>query len=133
MGQRSRLAAVDNLKVLLVARVIGGHALLGYSAVGGWPYDEVNEVTFDPHVEAVLAAVLGPSGLFLMGTFYLLSGLFTPESLTRKGTRRFIRDRLVRLGVPVRALGDAGLAAVAVGGLPRRRARRHAVVGVHAP
>ncbi|ONI84618.1 hypothetical protein ALI22I_29160 [Saccharothrix sp. ALI-22-I] len=100
MGQRSRLAAVDNLKVLLVAWVIGGHALLGYSAVGGWPYDEVNEVTFEPHVEAVLAAVLGPSGLFLMGTFYLLSGLFTPESLARKGIARFIGDRLVRLGIP---------------------------------
>ncbi|WP_033440514.1 acyltransferase family protein [Saccharothrix sp. NRRL B-16314] len=100
VGQRSRLAAVDNLKVLLVAWVIGGHALLGYSAVGGWPYDEVNEVAFEPHVEAVLAAVLGPSGLFLMGTFYLLSGLFAPESLARKGTARFIGDRLVRLGIP---------------------------------
>ncbi len=100
MGQRSRLAAVDNLKVLLVAWVIGGHALLGYSAVGGWPYDEVNEVTFEPRVEAVLAAVLGPSGLFLMGTFYLLSGLFTPGSLARKGTGRFIGERLVRLGTP---------------------------------
>lgn len=100
MGQRSRLAAVDNLKVLLVAWVIGGHALLGYSAVGGWPYDEVNEVTFEPQVEGVLAAVLGPSGLFLMGTFYLLSGLFTPQSLARKGAARFIGDRLVRLGIP---------------------------------
>ncbi|MFI9818553.1 acyltransferase family protein [Saccharothrix variisporea] len=100
VGQRSRLAAVDNLKVLLVAWVIGGHALLGYSAVGGWPYDEVNEVTFAPRVEAVLAAVLGPSGLFLMGTFYLLSGLFTPGSLARKGRGRFVRERLVRLGIP---------------------------------
>ncbi|WP_309110489.1 acyltransferase [Saccharothrix sp.] len=98
--QRSRLAAVDNLKVVLVAWVIGGHALLGYSAVGGWPYDEVNEVTFAPRVETVLAAVLGPSGLFLMGTFYLLSGLFTPGSLARKGRSRFVRERLLRLGVP---------------------------------
>ncbi|GAA0210657.1 acyltransferase [Saccharothrix mutabilis subsp. mutabilis] len=100
VGQRSRLTAVDNLKVLLVAWVIGGHALLGYSAVGGWPYDEVNEVTFTPRVEAVLAAVLGPSGLFLMGTFYLLSGLFTPGSLARKGRARFVRERLARLGIP---------------------------------
>ncbi|QFZ21646.1 acyltransferase family protein [Saccharothrix syringae] len=103
VGERSRLAAVDNLKVLLVAWVIGGHALLGYSAVGGWPYDEVNEVTFRPLSEAVLAAVVGPSGLFLMGTFYLLSGLFTPSSLARKGAARFARERLVRLGVPFAA------------------------------
>ena len=35
-----RLSAVDNLKALLVAWIIGFHALLGYTAIGGWPYDE---------------------------------------------------------------------------------------------
>ncbi|SDP92754.1 acyltransferase family protein [Lentzea jiangxiensis] len=95
-----RLSAVDNLKVVLVAWVIGGHALLGYAAIGGWPYDEVNEVTFHPGVETVLAAVIGPSGLFFMGTFYFMAGTFTPGSIERKGRQRFIADRLVRLGVP---------------------------------
>ncbi|MGI5506892.1 acyltransferase family protein [Lentzea sp. CA-135723] len=95
-----RLSAVDNLKVILVAWVIGGHALLGYSAIGGWPYDEVNEVTFHPGVETVLAAVIGPSGLFFMGTFYFMAGIFTPGSIERKGRQRFIAERLVRLGTP---------------------------------
>ncbi|MET9231069.1 acyltransferase [Lentzea sp. NPDC003310] len=95
-----RLSAVDNLKVILVAWVIGGHALLGYAAIGGWPYDEVNEVTFHPGVETVLAAVIGPSGLFFMGTFYFMAGIFTPGSIERKGRARFIADRLVRLGTP---------------------------------
>jgi glucans biosynthesis protein C len=31
----------------------------------------------------------------------LLSGVFTPVSLDRKGLRRFIQDRLLRLGVPL--------------------------------
>ena len=95
-----RLSAVDNLKVVLVAWVICGHALLGYAAIGGWPYDEVNEVTFHPGVETVLAALIGPSGLFFMGTFYFMAGSFTPGSLERKGRQRFVADRLVRLGVP---------------------------------
>ncbi len=95
-----RLSAVDNLKVILVAWVIGGHALLGYAAIGGWPYDEVNEVTFHPGVETVLAALIGPSGLFFMGTFYFMAGIFTPGSIERKGARRFVAERLVRLGVP---------------------------------
>lgn len=32
----SRLPHLDNLRTVLVAWVIGGHALLGYTAVGGW-------------------------------------------------------------------------------------------------
>ncbi|MEU0879262.1 acyltransferase [Lentzea sp. NPDC005914] len=95
-----RLSAVDNLKVILVAWVIGGHALLGYAAIGGWPYDEVNEVTFHSGVETALAAVIGPSGLFFMGTFYFMAGIFTPGSIERKGRQRFIAERLVRLGTP---------------------------------
>lgn len=95
-----RLSAVDNLKVILVAWVIGGHALLGYAAIGGWPYDEVNEVTFHPATETVLAALVGPSGLFFMGTFYFMAGIFTPGSIERKGARRFINERLIRLGAP---------------------------------
>ncbi|GAB2835886.1 acyltransferase [Lentzea nigeriaca] len=98
--ERVRLSAVDNLKVILVAWVIGGHALLGYAAVGGWPYDEVNEVTFHPGVETVLAVLIGPSGLFFMGTFYFMAGIFTPGSIERKGRQRFVAERLVRLGTP---------------------------------
>ncbi|MFC5286756.1 acyltransferase [Actinokineospora guangxiensis] len=96
----ARLAHVDGLKAGLVAWIIGGHALLGYSAVGGWPYDEVNEVTFQPAVEAVLAALIGPSGLFVIGVLFFLAGLFTPAALARAGRAAYLRGRLVRLGVP---------------------------------
>ena len=96
----NRLPQVDNVKTALVAWVIGAHALLGYSTVGGWPYDEVNEVSFAPGVEIVLAALIGPSGLFVIGGFFFLAGLFTPHSLERKGLSRFTADRLLRLGLP---------------------------------
>lgn len=99
VGKR-RLPAVDNLKTVMVAWIIGGHALLGYAAIGGWPYDEVNEVTFDPRVELLLSAVLGPSALFVIGTFFFLAGLFAQPAMARKGPVRFAADRLLRLGVP---------------------------------
>lgn len=98
--QSTRLYSLDALRALLVAWIIGGHALLGYSAVGGWAYDEVNEVTFTTSVELVLAAIFGPSALFFMGTFFLIAGLLTPRSLRHKGTGQFLSGRMLRLGVP---------------------------------
>jgi hypothetical protein len=85
---------------VLVAWVVGGHALLGYSAVGGWAYDEINEVTFAPANELVLAAILGPSGLFVIGVFFFVAGLLTERAVDRHGWRRYASDRVVRLGLP---------------------------------
>lgn len=96
----TRLSSLDNLKTLMVAWIIGGHALLGYSATGGWAYDEVSEVTFAPGVELALAVVLGASGLFVIGVFFFLAGLLAPGSLDRRGAGRYVRERLLRLGVP---------------------------------
>src|SRR5690348_7271906 len=97
---RQRLSQLDNLRALLVAWIIGGHALLGYAAIGGWPYDELHETTFHPTTERALAAVLGPSALFVIGTFFFIAGLFAEPALARKGPARFAGDRLLRLGVP---------------------------------
>jgi hypothetical protein len=95
-----RLPHLDNLRTALVAWVIGGHALLGYSAVGGWPYDEVNEVTFAPPSELVLMLILGPSGLVVIGLFFFISGLLTERAVDRHGWQGYSRDRVLRLGVP---------------------------------
>ncbi len=102
IGERSRVrwAHLDNLRTLLVAWVIGGHALLGYSAVGGWAYDEVSEVRFAPTTELVLVAILGPSGLFVIGVFFFLAGLLTERALARHGPRQYVHDRVLRLGLP---------------------------------
>ncbi|PXY27735.1 hypothetical protein BAY60_15225 [Prauserella muralis] len=99
-GVAQRVSSVDSLRAVLVAWIIGGHALLGYAAIGGWAYDEVNEVTFAPAVELVLIAILGPSALFILGTFFLISGLFTPASLAKRGRQSFLTQRTLRLGVP---------------------------------
>jgi len=38
---------------------------------------------------------------WFMGALFLLSGYFTPGSFDRKGPRSFLKDRLLRLGIPL--------------------------------
>jgi hypothetical protein len=95
-----RIVPIDNLKAVLVAWVIAGHAFLGYAAMGGWPYDEVAETTLPREVELVLEIIIGPSALFVIGSFFFLSGLMAPRNISRRGPAAFARQRLVRLGVP---------------------------------
>ena len=97
---QGRLVAVDNLKALLVAWVIGGHTLAGYAAIGGWPYDEVQEGTLPPTLEFVLSVLLGPGALFAMGTFFFISGLFAPRAIAKAGPGEYAISRLIRLGIP---------------------------------
>jgi hypothetical protein len=96
----ARVVSVDELKTALVALVIGCHALMGYAAIGGWPYDEVQEGTLPPGLEYVLSIVLGPAALFAMGSFFFLSGLFAPRAVRRSGPAAYARSRLIRLGIP---------------------------------
>jgi surface polysaccharide O-acyltransferase-like enzyme len=95
-----RFAAIDNLRAVLVAWVIACHALLGYTVIGGWPYDEVTEATMSRHLELILGTILGPTALFVMGTFFFLSGLLASGSIARHGPAGFVRQRLFRLGLP---------------------------------
>ncbi len=99
--QRQRLAYLDNVKTLLIAGIIAAHAVMGYATFGSWTYQDVQEVTLSPVVETIFVIlVMSLGGLFLMALFFLISGLFTEDSLGRKGPSRFVSDRLLRLGLP---------------------------------
>lgn len=76
---------LDNLKVGLVAAIIAGHAVIGYAAIGSWPYQDVQEARLGSAAETAFTLMLGPPALFAMGLFFLLAGLLTPGSLARKG------------------------------------------------
>jgi hypothetical protein len=96
-----RLVHLDNLKVVLIALIIAMHAILGYvGIVVAWTYSDVRETTLHPVVEMVLLVLLSPFGFFLIALLFLVAGLLTPGSHDRKGGRRFVLDRLLRLGVP---------------------------------
>jgi len=89
---------VDNLRVLLISLVILHHIACIYSGIPAWYYTE------PPSNGAVglgLSVFLLLNQAWFMGAFFLLSGLFTPASYDRKGPRAFLRDRLIRLGIPL--------------------------------
>ncbi len=46
------------------------------------------------------AALVGFNDIFFMSLMFFLSGLFVWKSLQRKGAGAFVRDRVVRLGIP---------------------------------
>ena len=99
-GARHRIVAVDNLKAVLVGWGIASHALLGYLAIGGWPYDEVQGVTLPPRLESVMSVLLGPTAFVVVGAFFFIAGLFAPLAMAHEGPSLFARNRLLRLGAP---------------------------------
>jgi hypothetical protein len=95
-----REAWVDNLRVVVVTGVIGSHVSVIYALDVGWWYEER---TASGLAQAVLAGVFAPGLLFAMGLLFFVAGLFTPPALEHKGARRFVVDRLWRLGIPTAA------------------------------
>jgi hypothetical protein len=91
---------LDNLKVGLIAAIIAIHAVMSYASMELWSYTELRETTLTPVVEAVTAVLVAPFGFFVITVLFLAAGLLTPPSLERKGPGRFVRDRLLHLGVP---------------------------------
>jgi Acyltransferase family len=98
----SRLAYLDNLRVIMVAGVIAGHAIAGYAGMN-WTYADVAEGEMGIVSGSAFALLILPFAVFVMALFFLVAGLLTPASLDRKGPRRFARDRLIRLGIPLAA------------------------------
>ncbi|MBB3732532.1 acyltransferase family protein [Nonomuraea dietziae] len=92
-----RLAYVDNLRVVLTVLVVLHHVALTYGNIPVWYHVEPAQ---DPSGLALDVLVMFDQAFF-MGLFFLLSGFFTPGSHDRKGARPFLRDRLVRLGIPL--------------------------------
>jgi hypothetical protein len=102
--RRDRVAYLDHLKLLLVAVIIAGHGAVAYGSLeSAWPYQDVQEAQLTELADTALAIVVVAAALFAMGLFFLISGLVTPGSVSRKGPRAFARDRLIRLGVPLAA------------------------------
>jgi len=94
--QTSRLWFVDNLRVALICLVVIHHIVVTYSGLPLWYYIE------KPTSQAVglgLTVFLLVDQAWFMGAFFLLSGYLTPGSYERNGTRTFLRDRLIRLGL----------------------------------
>ena len=94
----SRIYFIDNLKILLAVLVVLHHAAQPYGPGGGWwiAQESYNIIDY-----TVLGMFMALNASFFMGLFFMLSAYFVPSSLERKGANKFIKGRLVKLGVPI--------------------------------
>ena len=92
-----RLYYLDNLRTFLIFLVVLVHAGVVYESSGFMaPYWIVD----DPSTSDLPGLVNLLLDLLVMPTIFFISGYFTPSSLERKGTRRFLETRLRRLMLP---------------------------------
>ena len=93
-----RLAWIDQLRTLAILLVVNMHACVTYSHVGSWYVKEGPEL---PLIDTLLFVFWqGHLQSFFMGILFLAAGYFAHGSLARRGASGFLRERLVRLGLP---------------------------------
>jgi surface polysaccharide O-acyltransferase-like enzyme len=85
-----RVAPLDRARTLATLLVLLHHAVLNYTYFGNG--DSMRWLGFD------LVVLFNDS--FFMAFMFFISGLFVRDSLSRKGSAAFLRDRAWRLGVP---------------------------------
>ncbi|HEX8982588.1 MAG TPA: acyltransferase family protein [Ktedonobacterales bacterium] len=96
----SRFLYLDNLRILLISLVVVQHLSVTYGATGSWYY---RDPTTDTFTGTFLMLWNAPGQAAGMGLFFLIAAYFTPGSYDRKGAKAFLRDRLIRLGIPMLA------------------------------
>lgn len=100
--------ALGYLRAFITLLVLAHHSVLAYHPYAPAPSSRFNS---QPLMWAAFPIVdtqrwrgidlfVGFNDIFFMSLMFFLSGLFVWPSLVRKGTARFIRDRLLRLGLP---------------------------------
>jgi glucan biosynthesis protein C len=104
-GKASRLFFIDHWRVALAILVVLHHVAMVYGAV--LPMFYYLEPPFsspgviDPLAYLALLVFSLFNQAWFMGAFFLLAGYFTPGSFDRKGAATFLKDKLVRLGIPL--------------------------------
>jgi glucan biosynthesis protein C len=94
----TRLLFIDNLRVFLTILVVLHHLSITYgSGLGSWYYHDSST----PLTQILFSLFIIVNQGYFMGLFFLISGYFSVASLERKGLARFIKDRLIRLGIPL--------------------------------
>jgi peptidoglycan/LPS O-acetylase OafA/YrhL len=97
-GSSARMLYIDNMRLLFTVLVILHHIALTYGAHSGWYY---YENTDDAFTNLVLSLLMSVNRTWVLGCFFMITGYFTPGSYDRKGTVRFIEDRIIRIGIPL--------------------------------
>lgn len=90
-----RIWYLDHLRVVLTLQVVLHHLVLIILLA--------HPGTTGPVGQLAGSLLLTFNQAFFMGLFFLLAGYFVPSALERKGARRFLTDRALRLLIPLLA------------------------------
>ncbi|MBS4174684.1 acyltransferase family protein [Bacillus sp. FJAT-49736] len=95
----NRLLYLDRLRVFLTFLLLFHHTAIAYGASGSWIYIDAEQGTTLTNILLSLFTAINQA--FFMGLFFFLSGYFVPRSYERKGNVKFLKDRFIRLGIPL--------------------------------
>ncbi len=96
--QETRLYFVDYLRAAIISLVVLHHLAITYGGSGSWYYIEP---ATDATAVGLFSLFTAFNQAWFMGLLFLLSGYFSPSSFDRKGPKRFLKDRLIRLFIPL--------------------------------
>jgi surface polysaccharide O-acyltransferase-like enzyme len=98
-GAKERNGGIDALRAAVTLLVVFHHTAITYGALGGWYYQEIAPSQSPSSLLLILFCAANQA--WFMGLFFLLAGYYTPPAYQRHGAAGFIRERLVRLGIPL--------------------------------
>ena len=94
-----RTQFLDQLRTVLMLLVILHHSMITYAKNTCCWFIQQNSI--GPPISDLLSLAVSFNQSFFMGMFFLISGYFVPASVEKKGSWKFMQDRLQRLGVPL--------------------------------
>jgi peptidoglycan/LPS O-acetylase OafA/YrhL len=110
-----RDVSLGYLRAFVTLLVVLHHVLIGYAGMTGGMLGVPGQspsfteppmlwrafpVVDTAHVWQGALAIVAFNDIYFMSLMFLLSGLFVDASVRRKGVPAFVRDRVVRLGIP---------------------------------
>jgi len=101
--RHSREVSIDYLRAFITILVLLHHSALAYTTFAHFDVSNYLASTapiVDSHRWIVLDYVENFNDVFFMSLMFFISGLFVWRALKRKGVSAFLRDRVLRLGVP---------------------------------
>jgi len=96
-----RMFYADNLRIYLTILVILHHLAICYGGSGDWGIHEIDFRSIEEVTVIVFTLFNIINQSYFMSFFFLLAGYFTPRSYEKKGGTLYMKDRLIRLGIPL--------------------------------
>ncbi|QDP38943.1 acyltransferase family protein [Radiobacillus deserti] len=99
MNHSKRIYFLDTLRTFVITLVVFYHVNMHFvDLFQGMPF--VKNMIPDEFGSIILFLVLAVNGQLMNATMFFIAGYFALGPLIKKGVRPFVKDKLVRLGIP---------------------------------